>query len=558
MIRCVRLLRHRTIQSLHQPTSSPFKRLRSFSTQSLRPPSITDLQYFQSILSPNQILTTLDGSSASQEIDPYNRDWTGRYRGHSALVLKPSSTKAVSDILAHCHAHRIGLVPRGGNTGLCGGATPASDEIVLSLEHMNAIHRLDTHSGIVVADAGCILQNLHEHASDKGYLFPLDIGSKGSCMIGGNVATNAGGGYFYRWGGLHSNVVGLEVVLPDGGRVLRLNLEDNGIERSLYTGCHRKDNTGYDLKHLFIGSEGTLGIITKVAVACPTLPSSKHAVMLVCDNYSSVLEVLTCAKEELGEILSACELIDWQTLMLVRENLPGEAALLDEMLNEDATTSPSSASQSPLYILVEAQGSNSQHDSEKMDNFLTRLYESSTIANGFLATDSTRINSLWNIREACNPSVARSGYVYKYDVSVPIEEYMDVAVEVKGILSKEMTLPESIVCVWGHLADGNAHINVVTPGQFHKDEVMASLVDDSVYGSVLRRKGSISAEHGIGQSKREILERVKDEGVLDVMAQMKRMFDPHGILNPGKVLPTKTMCERVFTQKHGTYRTFDF
>ncbi|KAL7475267.1 hypothetical protein ACHAW6_001188 [Cyclotella cf. meneghiniana] len=545
------------------------RRFGSSSLTSLRPPTKRDLAHFRSILAPHQIITTLDDNNNNDnddddELDSYNRDWTNRYQGHSALVLRPQTTQQVSSIVAHCHQHRIPLVPRGGNTGLCGGSTPLSYEVVLSLEFMKDVYSIEPSSGILHAQAGCTLHDLHEYASQRGHLFPLDIGSKGTCQIGGNVSTNAGGQYYYRWGGLHGNVVGLEVVLPDG-RVLRLNMPrgprdfadtmDNA--GSFRGGCHRKDNTGYDLKHLFIGAEGTLGVITELAVACPPLPTSKHVVMLVCESYSAVLEVLAHAKQELGEILSAIELMDWQTLSLVRNSLPvaggtGEALLLDQMLHTNHginTVYSPSYSQSiptptPLYLLVETQGSNSEHDASKMDSFLTRLYEASTISNGFLAADSKRMHTLWNIREACNPAVSRSGYVYKYDVSLPIEEYMDVANEVKERLSSRGALdlfPETAVCVWGHLADGNAHINVVTPGIFRKDELLASHVDELVYGSVLRRRGSISAEHGIGQSKNEILRQIKDASVMDVMVQLKQLFDPHGIMNPGKVLPTDTL-----------------
>ena len=395
---------------------------------------------------------------------------------------------------------------------------------------MARIHSLDAQSGIVVADAGCILQTLQEYTEERGYLFPLDIGSKGSCMIGGNVATNAGGGYFYRFGGLHGTVVGIEVVLPQG-QVLKFNLE--GSDDDGYGGCHRKDNTGYDLNHLFIGAEGTLGIITKIAVACPPLPTSKNVALLICNSYSSVLKVLAAAKKELGEVLSAMELMDWNTLTLVQKSMSGreEASILDEMLTiHDTTTS------NPLYLLVETQGSNSEHDTSKMDSFLTRLFESCTINNGYLATDSKKSSSFWSIRESCNPSVARSGYVYKYDISVPIDEYMEVAAEVNATLSANPSCPDTKVCVWGHLSDGNAHVNVVTPGLFQKDEALSTLVDEAVYGSVSKRKGSISAEHGIGQSKTEILEKVKDDHVMDAMVNVKGLFDPHGIMNPGKVL----------------------
>jgi FAD/FMN-containing dehydrogenase len=410
---------------------------------------------------------------------------------------------------------------------------------------MTRIHSLDKRSGVIVADAGCILQTLQEYTENGGYLFPLDIGSKGSCQIGGNVATNAGGGYFYRFGGLHGTVVGMEVVLPEG-KVLRLNLQ--GSDDDGYGGCHRKDNTGYHLKHLFMGAEGTLGIITKVAVACPPLPTSKHVALLVCDSYPAVLEVLAAAKEELGEVLSAMELMDWQTLSLVQKSISGneEVLLLNEMLNNGSNGTASSQPH-PLYLLVETQGSNSEHDSIKMDSFLTRLTETSTISNGYLATDSTKINSFWNIREACNPSVSRNGYVYKYDISIPIEEYMEIAAEVKASLSRNASFPQTLVCVWGHIADGNAHVNVVTPSLFQKDELLAAFVNEAVYVSVLKRNGSISAEHGIGQSKTKILAQIKDENVMDAMLGLKALFDPHGIMNPGKVLHRKSplSCSRV-------------
>jgi FAD/FMN-containing dehydrogenase len=540
----------------HQVHSINYYQSNTFSStptnNTLRAPTASDVSYFQSTLSrpERSVLTTLTPTSTNEdELSKYNQDWTNHYQGHSQLALRPQTTAEVSSILSYCNKNLIGVVPQGGNTGLCGGATPISNEIILSLQDMNQINCLDEHSGILQCDSGCILQNLHEYAYDKGFLFPLDIGSKGTCQIGGNVSTNAGGQYFYRFGGLHGTVVGLEVVLPNG-RILQLNIDDVDVAVSSDKGVrrrsssHRKDNTGYDLKHLFIGAEGTLGIITKVAIACPTLPASKNVALLVCNSYQDVLSVLQSAKEELAEILSAMELMDLKTLMLVREFITdvnsGEAQLLKQMM----TTGSNSTQQSkPLYLLVETQGSNSQHDSSKMDSFLTRLYESEAIHNGFLAQDSKQMMSMWSIRESCNPSVAKAGYVHKFDVSIPIDEYIDVAEEVKvrlddcTITTTTTSSSKPAVCVWGHVADGNAHINIVTPGEYQKNDALAEYIEQTVYESVLKRKGSISAEHGLGQSKNEYLGRIKEKNAMEAMLNVKEVFDPNGIMNPGKFLP---------------------
>ncbi len=508
------------------------------------------MAYFRSILSPSDrhIISTLHHgggessvghppTSNDDELARYNRDWTGIYHGSSQLVLRPKNTLEVSSILRYCHENFISVVPQGGNTGLCGGATPIHDEIILSLEDMHTIYRIDKYSGILTCDAGAILQNLHDYATENGRLFPLDIGSKGTCQIGGNVSTNAGGQYLFRFGGLHGTVMGLEVVIPDG-KVMQLNMnlsEAGTLQLKTASGTHRKDNTGYDLKHLFIGAEGTLGIVTKVAIACPALPTSKNVTMLICSSYEHVLKVLQTAHEELGEILSAMELMDCNTLKFVQEHgyagTDGGARLVQEMLESDGCTSHPGGSR-PFYLLVETQGSNSDHDSSKMDSFLARLFDSNTIQNGFMANDFKQLREMWSIREACNPCVARAGYVYKFDVSIPIEEYMCVALELESLQRFDLT-----VCVWGHVADGNAHINIVTPGKFEKDYALAKEIETIVYDTVLERSGSISAEHGIGQSKNEALGRIKEKNVLDVMKQVKAMFDPHGIMNPGKFLP---------------------
>ncbi|KAL7456581.1 hypothetical protein ACHAWC_008064 [Mediolabrus comicus] len=531
MIRLGRLCNYSNRRILPlRPLSSILRYASNHQSRKLRGPTTQDVSYFRSILSrPDR--SVLDGSSSStasqdvtDEIAKYNVDWTKKYRGSSDLVLRPQTTSEVSSILQYCHENYIGITPQGGNTGLCGGATPYNTEIILSMEDMDRIYCIDEYSGILTCDAGCILQNLHSYAEENGFLFPLDIGSKGSCQIGGNVSTNAGGHHFFRFGSLHGTVVGMEVVLANG-RVLRSSASV------------RKDNTGYDLKQLFIGAEGTLGIVTKVAIACPALPTSKNVVLLVCNSYDDVLSVLQTAKEELGEILSAIELIDWNTMQFVQRFGNGfGSSLISELLTPKSISSDPAKKQSPLYILVESQGCDQVSDSAKMDSFLTSLYESSAIENGVLAHDSKQMEEIWAIRESCNPSVASAGFVHKFDVSIPIEMYIEVSEEVEKHLQDE-NLHDLSVCTWGHVADGNAHINIVSSGQFHKHDDTAEKIENIVYSSVMKRKGSISAEHGIGQSKRKYLKQIKDDGVLELMSQIKMTFDPHLILNPGKYIP---------------------
>lgn len=508
-------------------------------SRKLRGPTTQDVSYFRSVLSrPDR--SVIDGSSTAvqdmtDEIAKYNVDWTKKYQGSSDLVLRPQTTSEVSSILKYCNENYIGITPQGGNTGLCGGATPCNSEIILSMEYMDRIYKIDEYSGILTCDAGCILQNLHNYAEENGFLFPLDIGSKGTCQIGGNVSTNAGGHHFFRFGSLHGTVVGMEVVLANG-RILRLNIDcnDDDDDQSYQSSASvRKDNTGYDIKQLFIGAEGTLGIVTKVAVACPALPTSKNVVLLVCNSYDDVLSVLRTAKEELGEILSAIELIDWNTMQFVQRFGNGfGSSLISELL----TSSCPAKKQSPMFILVESQGCHQISDSAKMDSFLTSLYDSSAIENGVFAHDSKQMEEIWAIRESCNPSVASAGFVHKFDVSIPIEMYIEVSEEVEKRL-QDVNLPNLTVCTWGHVADGNAHINIVSSGQFHKHDDTAEKIENIVYSSVMKRKGSISAEHGIGQSKRKYLKQTKDGGVLELMSSLKMTFDPHLILNPGKYLP---------------------
>jgi FAD/FMN-containing dehydrogenase len=299
-----------------------------------------DIQEFQSILSTG---VNEDGSSNGGErvvtdpttIAPHNVDWMHNVRGQSKLMLRPRTTLEVSWILAHCNERRLAVVPQGGNTGLVGGSVPVFDEVILSTSLMNKVISLDEVAGVLVCQSGCVLEALSNKLEQKGLMMPLDLGAKGSCQIGGNVSTNAGGLRLLRYGSLHGNVLGLEVVLADGT-----------VLDSLST--LRKDNTGYDLKQLFIGAEGTLGVVTAVSILTPPLPNSVNVAFMGCPGFAEVREVYTTAKSMLGEILSAVEFMDSECMEVVERHLPLQNPI----------------SPHPFYALVETSGSHDLHDKE--------------------------------------------------------------------------------------------------------------------------------------------------------------------------------------------------
>ena len=491
---------------------------------SLTTPTAADAQAFLILMNGREgsVLTSLDdnditsssSSSSSSEsaslLQKYNADWTRKYQGRSTIVLRPQSTQEVSSILKYCNERRIAVVPQAGNTGLVGGSVPIETEVVLSVEKLNTIQGLDETTGILKCDAGCILQTLQEFAADRGHLVPVDLGAKGTCQIGGNVSTNAGGSYYFRYKSLHANVLGLEVVLADGGRILDLS----------YSSANLKDNTGYDMKHLFIGAEGTLGIVTKVALQCPRLPQSRCAAFLACESFEHVTKLLQEAKSHLGEILAAFEFMDASILKIV-ESTGKELPLSDVY---------------PYNVLIETHGSLEEHDQAKLEKFLDLVLEDGMVVDGILAQNYGQVNEFWNVRESCNPSIASSGYVYKYDVSLPVEDFPSFSEEMHRRLAPVNS--NIVTANWGHCADGNLHFNAVVPNQYEKDPELLSILEPHIFESVLKRGGSISAEHGLGQQKNKYLTMVHDEGKLESMRAIKQLFDPNGILNPFKFLPS--------------------
>lgn len=470
-----------------------------------------DIQHFKAVLGDEG-----NAVEANQEaLEPYNRDWMGIYKGHSKLLLRPGTTEQVSAILRYAHKKHFAIVPQGGNTGLVGGSVPVHDEIILSLSRMNKILSFDPASGALVAQAGCILQNLDDHVAQYGFIMPLDLGAKGSCQIGGNISTNAGGLRLLRYGPLHGSVLGLEVVLADG-QVLDLL-------RTL-----RKDNTGIHLKHLFIGSEGTLGVVTAVSIECAPRPSSVQVVFLGLESYAAVTQVLSKARKMLGEILSAFEFLDAECMRLSTRF--GSVNPLGS-----APTSGAGSSQSgqiyPFYVLVETHGSNGAHDREKLDAFLEAVMADGEACDGTLAENAHQASQIWKIREGISEALPRCGAVYKYDVSLPTPLMHRLVEEVKAQLTQ---WPGASVLGYGHVGDGNLHLNIVSPEAYPD---LKAKIEPFVFEWVSNAKGSISAEHGLGQMKADAIYHTQSPLAVDVMRSIKRLLDPQQILNPYKMLP---------------------
>ncbi|KAK3032279.1 hypothetical protein RJ639_036236 [Escallonia herrerae] len=420
-----------------------------------------DISHFKEILGEKNVIHD------EEKLVTANMDWMRKYRGSSKLMLQPRTTEEVSQILKYCNSRCLAVVPQGGNTGLVGGSVPVFDEVIISTSSMSKIVSFDKVSGILVCEAGCILENLVSFLDNQGFIMPLDLGAKGSCQIGGNVSTNAGGLRLVRYGSLHGNVLGLEVVLANGTVLDML--------RTL-----RKDNTGYDLKHLFIGSEGSLGIVSKVSMLTPPKLSSVNLAFLACKDYSSCQKLLLAAKRKLGEILSAFEFLDTQALDLVLKHLEG-------------ARNPLPTSMHNFYILMETTGSNESYDKEKLEAFLLHSMEGGLISDGVLAQDINQASSFWHIREGLPEALMKAGAVYKYDLSLPVEKMYDLVEEMRIRLG-----PAANVVGYGHLGDSNLHLNISTP---QYDDAILAQIEPFVYEWTSKHHGSISAEHGLGLMK---------------------------------------------------------
>jgi len=462
-----------------------------------------DVEHFKKILgSEAAILDGVTNETGGEDFEQYNSDWMRKYRGQCRLVLKPETTEQVSGVLKYCNEQSLAVVPQGGNSGLVGGSVPVFDEIVINLSRLNKVRSFDDVSGVLVADAGVILQQADEHVGKQNHIFPLDLGAKGTCQIGANVATNAGGLRLLRYGSMHGNILGLECVLPDG------TIMDDLSKL-------RKNNTGYDLKQLFIGGEGTIGIITAISILCPQRSSAVNVAYFGLESYEKVMEAFKEAKKQLGEILSAFELMDRQSQSLYQQASGAKLPLEGEH---------------PFYCLIETSGSNTEHDSEKLNAFLEHVMSEEIVSDGVVAESETQLQSLWACREGISEAGQHWGGVYKYDLSIPLPELYSLVEDARkmfesnGLMhTEDEKFPVKDVVGYGHMGDSNLHLNVAT--RWYDKEVERAL-EPWVYEWVAKRQGSISAEHGLGLAKKAFIGYSRSETMIRLMGKIKETFDP--------------------------------
>ncbi len=449
----------------------------------------------------------------STDMVRYEKDERGLYDGKAAAVVCPASTEEVSAILKICNEARIAVVPQGGNTGLVGGGVPhgTGTEIVLSMSRMNRIRGIDTRNDTIVVEAGCVLAEIQKAAADSDRYFALSLAAEGTCQIGGNISTNAGGINVLRFGMARDQILGLEAVLADG-RVL-----------SSLDGL-RKDNTGYDLKQLFVGAEGTLGIVTAAVLKLHPAPREIETCLVAVPSPEAAIELLDRAKSESGGNCVAFELTQRRLLDFVFKNVPG--------------TSDPMAKAYDWYVLVEFAAGNMNGALKAMvERMLEKALEDGLALDAVVASSAAQRKALWRLRESMTEAQKPEGGSIKHDISVPVSAVP--AFLARATEACEKLVPGCLVCAFGHAGDGNIHFNITQPVGADRAAFMARWhnCNLAVHDIVAELGGSISAEHGIGQMKRGELPRYKSAVAIDVMRAIKRTLDPNGILNPGKVIP---------------------
>jgi len=467
---------------------------------------MTLLERLATIVGPAHLLT------GGEDLAPYLVEERGLYRGQALAVTRPGSTAEVASVVRACAEAGVAVVPQGGRTGLCGGGVPVTPEpgVVITTERLERIRAIDPVDFTVTVEAGCILATLQAAAEAEGCLFPLSLAAEGSCRIGGNIATNAGGTNVLRYGSTRDLVLGLEVVLPDG-QVW------NGLK------ALRKDNTGYALTQMFIGSEGTLGIITAAVLKLFPRPVERQTALVAIPDPQAALALLGRTRRASGDAVTACELMSRLAVDLAIRHIPG--------LRDPLET------RAPWLVLLELSSSRPGGLREALESVLEAALEDGTALDAVLAESETQRNALWRLRESIPEAQKHEGGSIKHDIAVATSRVPELIERATAAVTA--AAPGARVVAFGHIGDGNIHFNLSQPVGADKAAFLAewSRINQVVHDVVQAMDGSISAEHGIGRLKPNELARTKPPLDLDLMRRIKAAFDPAGRMNPGAVLP---------------------
>ena len=449
------------------------------------------------------------------DLSAYELDWRKRERGKALCVVRPGNTAEVAAVVKACAQAGVSIVPQGGNTGMVVGSTPdtSGTQVLLSLQRLNTVRSIDPGNLTITVEAGCILQQLQDTAEKAGFLFPLSLGSEGSCTIGGNLSTNAGGTQVVRYGNARELCLGLEVVTAEGDIW-------NGLSGL------RKDNTGYDLRDLFVGSEGTLGIITAATMKLFPMPAASLTAWAAVPSMSQAVELLGLAHQYLGAGLTGFEVMNQFSLSLVDRHYPQLRVPLFK--------------ETPWCVLLEnADSESEEHARSRFESLLEQAMEKGCVTDAVVAESLSQARNLWHIRESITLAQAEEGLNIKHDISIPISAIPAFVEETDALLARE--IPGVRMVDFGHLGDGNLHYNVQTPEGGSSQAFLQQYeteVNRIVYDSVRRHGGSISAEHGVGSLKVDSLPKYKDPVALALMSRIKQSLDPKGLFNPNRVIRT--------------------
>jgi FAD/FMN-containing dehydrogenase len=447
-------------------------------------------------------------SSDPQQLEPHLTERRGAVRGKAAIMVSPASVAEVAAIASACSKSRVGIVPQGGNTGLCGGAVPdmSGKQVLLSLARLNAVRCVDPDNFSITVEAGCILADVQNAARRAGRYFPLSLSAEGSCQIGGNLATNAGGINVIRYGTARQQLLGLEVVLADG---------------TIWDGLRtlRKDTAGYDLKQLFVGSEGTLGIITAAALALHPDPGPISTAFVALRSASQAVELLARMRDRLPDRIQAFELISERALRFVYRHIPQAVPPFDTAW--------------PWFVLLDAATGDRV---ELLERVLAMAIDDDVVTDVIIAKNEAEAQRLWRLRHSISDAQRPEGASLKHDISVPIAR-IDEFVERAGQRVRELQ-PQARLVVFGHVGDGNLHYNISQPQGWDPDRFRSAgqALTAAIYTLVSELGGSISAEHGIGVTKKEALARYRNGVEIELMRTLKTALDPHNTMNPGKVI----------------------